>query len=87
MIMHNHVTPSNTSDVVTGLGKSQTVSCHTMSSREIAYQPRINSGYMTHKVTALKPDPETGIERAAFEPVVTPKSLARLAEFNVGASL
>ncbi|MNF05447.1 hypothetical protein D3C80_2051780 [compost metagenome] len=85
--MHNHVPPSNTSDVVTRLGKSQTVSCHTMFSREIAYQPRINSGYMTHKVTALKSDPETGIERAAFEPVVTPKGLARLAEFNIGASL
>ena len=35
---------------------------------------------MTHKVTALKPDPETGIERAAFDPMVTPNGLTRLAE-------
>lgn len=48
--------------------------------RWVAYQPRIGSGLMIHKVTALKPDPETGIERAAFDPLVTPKGLARLAE-------
>lgn len=48
--------------------------------RWIAYQPRITSGHMAHKVTALKPDPETGIERAAFDPLVTPKGLTRLAE-------
>lgn len=57
------------------------------SKRWVAYQPRITAGYMTHKVTALKPDPETGIERAAFDPMVTPKGLARLAEINIGASL
>ncbi|MDI3391422.1 phage antirepressor KilAC domain-containing protein [Pseudomonas sp. V98_8] len=48
--------------------------------RWVAYQPRITSGHMTHKVTALKPDPEAGIERAAFDPMVTPKGLTRLAE-------
>jgi len=48
--------------------------------RWVAYQPRIITGHMTHKVTALKPDPETGIERAAFDPMVTPKGLTRLAE-------
>ena len=48
--------------------------------RWVAYQPRIATGHMTHKVTALKPDPETGIERAAFDPMVTPKGLTRLAE-------
>ena len=48
--------------------------------RWVAYQPRITSGHMTHKVTALKPDPETGIEHAAFDPMVTPKGLTRLAE-------
>lgn len=48
--------------------------------RWIAYQPRITSGHMTHKVTALKPDPETGIDRAAFDPMITPKGLTRLAE-------
>lgn len=52
-----------------------------------AYQPRITSGYMIHKVTSLKSDPETGVERAAFDPLVTPKGLARLAEINIGASL
>lgn len=57
------------------------------SKRWVAYQPRITAGYMTHKVTALTPDPESGIERVAFDPMVTPKGLARLAEFNVGASL
>lgn len=44
------------------------------------YQPRITSGHMTHKVTALKPDPETGLERAAFDPMITPKGPTRLAE-------
>ena len=48
--------------------------------RWVAYQPRITSGHMTHKVTALKPDPETGLERAAFDPMITPKGLTRLAE-------
>ena len=47
-----------------------------MSSREIAQL----TGYLKHKVTALKPDTETGIERAAFQPLVTPKGLTRLAE-------
>ncbi|AGN79598.1 phage antirepressor [Pseudomonas putida H8234] len=57
------------------------------SKRWIAYQPRITSGLMKHKVTALKPDPETGVERAAFDPLVTPKGLARLAELKAGGSL
>lgn len=48
--------------------------------RWVAYQPRISSGHMVHKVTELKPDVETGVERAAFQPLVTPKGLARLAE-------
>lgn len=48
--------------------------------RWVAYQPRITSGLMNHKVTALKPDPETGIDRAAFDPMITPKGLTRLAE-------
>ncbi|QBR34452.1 MULTISPECIES: phage antirepressor KilAC domain-containing protein [Pseudomonas] len=56
------------------------------SGRWTAYQPRITSGHMVHKVTALKPDSETGAERAAFDPLVTPKGLARLAELNIGAS-
>ncbi|WP_285356088.1 phage regulatory protein/antirepressor Ant [Pseudomonas sp. lyk4-R2A-10] len=50
------------------------------SGRWTAYQPRITSGLMVHKVTALKPDSETGADRAAFDPLVTPKGLARLAE-------
>ncbi|WP_342454878.1 MULTISPECIES: phage antirepressor KilAC domain-containing protein [unclassified Pseudomonas] len=50
------------------------------SSRWVAAEPRIRSGYMKHKVTALKPDTETGIERAAFQALVTPKGLTRLAE-------
>lgn len=57
------------------------------SRRWVAYQPRITSGYMVHKVTALKADPETGIERAVFDPMITPKGLAYLAEKNIGASL
>jgi phage antirepressor YoqD-like protein len=57
------------------------------SGRWTAYQPRITSGFMVHKVTALKPDSETGADRAAFDPLVTPKGLARLAELNIGASL
>lgn len=57
------------------------------STRWIAMQPRIRSGYLKHKVTALKPDTETGVERAAFQPLVTPKGLACLAEKNIGAAL
>jgi phage antirepressor YoqD-like protein len=57
------------------------------SSRWIAMQPRIRDGFLKHKVTALKPDTETGIERAAYQPLVTPKGLARLAEKNIGAAL
>jgi len=57
------------------------------SKRWTAYQPRITSGYLVHKVTALKSDPETGADRAAFQPLVTPKGLAYLAEKNIGASL
>lgn len=50
------------------------------SRRWIAYQPRITAGLMKHKVTGLKPDAETGAERAAFDVLVTPKGLSRLAE-------
>ncbi|RAU43531.1 MULTISPECIES: phage regulatory protein/antirepressor Ant [unclassified Pseudomonas] len=50
------------------------------SKRWIAMQPRIQSGYLKHKVTALTPDTETGADRAAFQPLVTPKGLTRLAE-------
>lgn len=55
------------------------------SKRWVAYQPRITAGLMKHKVTALKPDPETGVERAAFDPLVTPKGLAYLAEKAIGS--
>ncbi|WP_443699249.1 phage antirepressor KilAC domain-containing protein [Pseudomonas sp.] len=57
------------------------------SSRWIGMEPRITSGFLVHKVTSLKPDAETGAERAAFQPLITPKGLARLAEKNIGASL
>jgi phage antirepressor YoqD-like protein len=57
------------------------------STRWIAMQPRIREGFLKHKVTALKPDTETGVERAAYQPLVTPKGLARLAEKNIGAAL
>jgi phage antirepressor YoqD-like protein len=57
------------------------------STRWIAMQPRIRDGFLKHKVTALKPDTETGVERAAYQPLVTPKGLARLAEKNIGAAL
>jgi phage antirepressor YoqD-like protein len=57
------------------------------STRWIAMQPRIRDGFLKHKVTALRPDTETGIERAAYQPLVTPKGLARLAEKNIGAAL
>lgn len=57
------------------------------STRWVAYQPRITAGYMVHKVTQLKPDVETGADRAAYQPLITPKGLACLAEKNIGASL
>lgn len=54
--------------------------------RWTAFQPRIDAGLMTHKVTALKSDPETGKERAAYDPLVTTKGLVILAEKNIGAA-
>ena len=57
------------------------------STRWIAMEPRIQSGLLIHKVTALRPDEETGVERAAFQPLVTPKGLVLLAEKNIGAAL
>jgi len=57
------------------------------SRRWIGYQPRINTGVITHKVTALKPDPETGAERAAFDPLITPRGLTVLAQHFSGAKL
>lgn len=56
------------------------------SKRWIAYQPRITSGLLKHKVTSLRPDPETGGDRAAFDVLVTTKGLARLAELGAGGS-
>lgn len=56
------------------------------SKRWTAYQPQITRGFMVHKVTELKPDAETGAERAAYQPLITPKGLAHLAEKNIGAS-
>jgi phage antirepressor YoqD-like protein len=55
--------------------------------RWIAMQRRIREGFLKHKVTALKPDTETGIERAAYQPLVTPKGLTYLAEKNIGVAL
>ena len=57
------------------------------SRRWIAYQPRITAGLMKHKVTDLKPDPETGLDRAAFDVLVTPKGLSRLAELQAEGSM
>ena len=57
------------------------------STRWTAFQPRISQGLMVHKVTALRPDAETGSERAAFQPLITLKGLVLLAEKNIGAAL
>lgn len=57
------------------------------SRRWIGYQPRIQAGLITHKVTALKPDPETGAERAAFDPLITPRGLTVLSQHFSGAKL
>jgi phage regulator Rha-like protein len=56
------------------------------STRWVAMAPRITAGLLIHKVTALKPDKETGLERASFQPLVTPKGLTRLAELMQEAS-
>lgn len=56
------------------------------SARWVAYQPRITAGLLMHKVTELKPDLETGLERVAYQPLVTPKGLARLAELINGVA-
>lgn len=57
------------------------------SKRWIAYQPRISAGLLRHKVTELKHDPETGSDRAAFDVLVTPKGLARIAELTARGAL
>jgi phage antirepressor YoqD-like protein len=56
------------------------------SKRWTAYQPQLTKGFMVHKVTELKPDAETGAERAAYQPLITPKGLTYLAEKNIGAA-
>jgi phage antirepressor YoqD-like protein len=48
--------------------------------RLAAAQIRIDQGFMTHKVTELKPDELTGEPRAVAQPLVTPKGLIRLGE-------
>jgi phage antirepressor YoqD-like protein len=48
--------------------------------RLTAAQTRIDQGFMTHKVTELKPDELTGEPRAVAQPLVTPKGLIRLGE-------
>ncbi|WP_201161878.1 Rha family transcriptional regulator [Pseudomonas sp. S60] len=53
------------------------------STRWVAFQPRITAGLLKHKVTSLKPDPESGVDRAAFSVLVTTKGLARLAEEEI----
>lgn len=53
------------------------------STRWVAFQPRITAGLLKHKVTSLKPDPESGADRAAFSVLVTTKGLARLAEADI----
>ncbi len=53
------------------------------STRWVAFQPRITAGLLKHKVTSLKPDPESGVDRAAFSVLVTTKGLARLAEADI----
>ncbi len=57
------------------------------STRWIAMEPRIQAGLLIHKVTSLRPDQESGLERVAFQPLVTPKGLVVLAEKNIGAAL
>ncbi|MNN43589.1 hypothetical protein D3C81_1578340 [compost metagenome] len=48
--------------------------------RALATKGVASSNDTPYKVTALKPDPEASIQRAAFDPMVTPKGLVRLAE-------
>lgn len=57
------------------------------STRWVAFQPRITAGLLKHKVTSLKPDRETGEERAAYSVLVTTKGLTYLAEKGIGGSL
>lgn len=44
-----------------------------------AYQGRIKSGYLTHKIRYY-PDPETGESKVSEQVMVTPKGLAKLSE-------
>ncbi|WP_158891924.1 MULTISPECIES: phage regulatory protein/antirepressor Ant [unclassified Pseudomonas] len=48
------------------------------SSRWIGYQPRIQSGFILHRITPLGPD-DQGELRAATQVRITPKGLAKLA--------
>lgn len=47
-------------------------------SKPVAYQDRIQSGHLTHKVTAVLR--EDGTEKMVAQVIVTPKGLAKLAE-------
>ncbi len=79
-----HIAPSK---LFTWLQANRWIFHRGSSTRWIAYQPLITAGLMVHKVTQLKPDFETGADRAAYQPLITPKGLACLAEKNIGASL
>ncbi|MNW05962.1 hypothetical protein D3C71_2022910 [compost metagenome] len=48
--------------------------------RALATKGVASSNDTPYKVTALKHDPEASIQRAAFDPMVSPKVLVRLAE-------
>ncbi|MFS0827624.1 phage antirepressor KilAC domain-containing protein [Pseudomonas phoenicis] len=56
------------------------------STRWIAFQPRITAGLLRHKVTSLRPDLESGGDRATFSVLVTTKGLTYLAEKNIGGA-
>ena len=96
--MNTNTAPGNTRHTATLFERSQNVSRHTMSSREIAELTGSTHDNVLKTIRALVAKgvvssndtpyvhPQSS-DRAAFQPLVTPKGLTYLAEKNIGASL
>jgi phage regulator Rha-like protein len=87
--MNTIAIPGNTVPIATRFGQSPNVSCHTMSSHEIAELTGSSHDNVLKKIRALVAN---GVVASNHSPYVQPPNGqvyrgARLAEFYIGASL